>query len=251
MHPLEILPGYPLWGGLLEAVVRHGGPLLIHGETGAGVTTLSEWLARERAAPCLDDAESLPPHALEAWLAENPRGTLASHLGPADPLMAEVASRCLVFHLPSMEEDPPSMQRCLLALARAEGLEGDLPPALASLPCPGNLRGLRNRLVRFKLLGQLPEETLSGLAGGSLLLEREDIASNLHVLERILLHRALRRSYGNRVEAAQRLGVSRRQLYLLIARHGDPVRGQAPSSAGPKRLSKRSDQNSRISPSHR
>jgi DNA-binding NtrC family response regulator len=70
-------------------------------------------------------------------------------------------------------------------------------------------------------------------------LETEDLAANLHVLERVLLHRALRRSYGNRVEAAGRLGVSRRQLYLLIARHGDPVRGELPSHPGPKRLNKR------------
>ncbi|HWQ09497.1 MAG TPA: helix-turn-helix domain-containing protein, partial [Holophaga sp.] len=76
-------------------------------------------------------------------------------------------------------------------------------------------------------------------------LEAEDMASNLHMLERLLLHRALRRSYGNRMEAARRLGVSRRQLYLLIARHGDPVRGEVPTSQGPKRLGKqRSRQNS-------
>jgi hypothetical protein len=41
------------------------------------------------------------------------------------------------------------------------------------------------------------------------------------------------------MEAAHRLGVSRRQLYLLIARHGDPVRGEPPSSVGPKRLCKK------------
>ena len=251
MSPLEILPGYPLWSGLLEALVSHQGPLFLHGETGSGVSSLGRWLAQERGQPMLDDAETLPGAALEAWLGNHPRGSLASHLGPGDPRMAPVASHCLVFRLPSLEEDPPAMERCLAALARAEGLTGPLPPALASLPCPGNLRGLRNRLLRYKLLGQLPETAAPFQGAGGLLLEQEDLASNLHLLERILLHRALRRSYGNRVEAAQRLGVSRRQLYLLIARHGDPVRGQAPSSEGPKRLRKRSVQNSRIIPSHR
>ena len=244
--PLEILPGYPLWSGRLEALVAHGGPLFIYGDTGCGVSTLAGWLAEARAVPLLDDAEAWDPATLETWLAQNPGGVLGSHQDPSVPELAEVASRCLAFHLPSMEDDPGSMERCLGVLALAEGLTGPLPPPLATLPCPGNLRGLRNRLVRYKLLGQLPEDPGPGLP-----LEKEDLASNLHVLERILLHRALRRSYGNRVEAARRLGVSRRQLYLLIARHGDPVRGEAPSHEGPKRLSKRRDQNSRISPSHR
>ncbi len=123
-----------------------------------------------------------------------------------------------------------------------------LPPALGILPCPGNLRGLRNRLVRWKLLGQLPEDPAPRLP----LADSEDLAANLHVLERLLLHRALRRSYGNRAEAARRLGVSRRQLYLLIARHGDPVRGEVPTHEGPKRLEKRRGrQNSSPDPAHR
>jgi hypothetical protein len=102
--------------------------------------------------------------------------------------------------------------------------------------------------VRWKLLGQLPDEVPIG-GGGPLPLESEDMATNLHALERLLLHRALRRSYGNRVEAAKRLGVSRRHLYLLIARHGDPVRGEAPTAGGPKRLLR--GQNSSILDPHR
>ena len=199
------------------------------------MTTLGSWLAQRREAPLLDDAEHLEPAALEAWLDAHPRGTLAAHQGPGHPVLAGPGSRCLAFHLPSLAEDPGAIDRCLAALAREEGLALPLPAALATLPCPGNLRGLRNRLVRFKLLGQLPLESPGNTA---LPLDTEDMAANLHVLERLLLHRALRRSYGNRVEAAQRLGVSRRQLYLLIQRHGDPVRGLAPTSEGPKRLRK-------------
>jgi DNA-binding NtrC family response regulator len=99
--------------------------------------------------------------------------------------------------------------------------------------------------VRWKLLGQLPEDGAPRLP----LQDSDDLAANLHVLERLLLHRALRRSYGNRVEAARRMGVSRRHLYLLIARHGDPVRGEAPSKEGPKRLLR--GQNSRNADPHR
>ena len=131
----------------------------------------------------------MPVETLEAWLRTNPTGVLASHGNPSDPGLAGPAASCLAFRLPSLEEAPGAVDRCLGALAEAEGLSGPLPPALGVLPCPGNLRGLRNRLVRFKLLGQLPEAPqASGLS-----LEAEDLASNLHQLERILLHRALRR----------------------------------------------------------
>ena len=242
MNGLELLPGYPHWQGALAAMIDHGGPLFIFGEAGCGVTTLAGWLALNRAAPFLDDADQLGAEVVEAWLRLNPRGVLAAHQGPGDPAVAGPASRCLVFHLPSLADDPPAMERCLAALAGAEGLPLPLPPALGLLPCPGNLRGLRNRLVRFKLLGQLPLEAPWNTA---LPLDTEDLAANLHVLERLLLHRALRRSYGNRVEATRRLGISRRQLYLLIQRHGDPVRGQGPVSPGPKRLRKGALQNSR------
>ena len=244
MTGLDLLPGYPQWQGSLPAMVDHGGPLLVFGEGGSGVTTLATWLAHGRDAVLLDDADQVQPEALEAWLDAHPRGVLGAHLGPEHPRLASAAARCLAFHLPSLADDPPAMAGCLAALAQAEGLPAPWPPALGLLPCPGNLRGLRNRLVRFKLLGQLP---LEAPASGELPLETEDLAANLHVLERLLLHRALRRSYGNRVEAARRLGVSRRQLYLLIQRHGDPVRGEAATSAGPKRLRKAARQNSRLS----
>jgi DNA-binding NtrC family response regulator len=97
------------------------------------------------------------------------------------------------------------------------------------------LRELRNRLLRWKLLGQLPASEPTSPPR----FEAEDLATNLHELERFLLYQALRRAYGNRVEAAQRLGVSRRQLYLLIRRHGDPVRGEPATGDLPRRILKR------------
>jgi len=240
--PMETLPGSARWRGALETVLGLPGPLWLYGAAGTGVSTVGAWMAAQRSVPgraagFLDDADRLEPAALDDWIAAHPRGVLATHLGPGDPAMAEAASRCLAFRLPSLDEEPDSVWPCLEAMAAEEGLQAPLPDVLAGLPCPGNLRGLRNRLVRWKLLGQLPDPPAPG--GNALPLESEDLAANLHVLERLLLHRALRRSYGNRVEAAGRLGVSRRQLYLLIARHGDPVRGELPSSTGPKRLSRR------------
>jgi hypothetical protein len=239
MIPLELLPGAARWRGSLPAVVGHPGPLWVYGAPGTGVSTVGAWLAAQRGGAYLDDADRLAAGELDAWIAGHPRGVLGAHLGPESPGLAEPVSRCLAFRLQALEEDPAQVGPCLAALAGQEGCPDPLPLALGALPCPGNLRGLRNRLVRWRLLGQAPDAPAPD--GLELPLETEQLAANLHVLERVLLHRALRRSYGNRVEAAGRLGVSRRQLYLLIARHGDPVRGEPPSSAGPKRLRKRRD----------
>ena len=236
MIPLEALPGYRAWGPRLEALRAFAGPLWIHGEPGSGVSAFAAHVAHARGAALLDDADRQPPEAVRAWLDAHPAGVLGSHSDPETPTHHGLASACLAFRLPTFAEDPGSALPCLQAMALEEGA-GAGPPALAALPCPGHRRGLRNRLLRWKLLGQLPEAPAGGLDG--LALETEDLATNLHALERVLLHRALRRSYGNRVEAAGRLGVSRRQLYILIARHGDPVRGELPVDEGPKRLRKR------------
>jgi len=234
MIPMDLLPGAARWRGSLAAVLDHPGPVWVYGAGGTGVSTVGAWMAVQRNDGFLDDADRLDAPALVAWIAGHPRGVLGAHAGPETPALGEPVSRCLAFRLQALEEDPGQVGPCLAALADQDGWREPLPGALAALPCPGNLRGLRNRLVRWRLLGQAPEPPAPG--GLDLPLETEDLAANLHVLERLLLHRALRRSYGNRVEAAGRLGVSRRQLYLLIARHGDPVRGEPPSNAGPKRL---------------
>jgi hypothetical protein len=234
MIPLERMPGFGSWGRALEELLARPEPLWVYGESGTGTSRVAKALAERRGVACLDEGDRLSPDALDAWLADNPRGVAAAHESPA-PILA---GRFIAFRLPSLQEEPESMATCLQALAEEEGFSGALPPALRLLPCPGNLRGLRNRLLRWKLLGQLPETLPPQSGSGPLPLDSDDLATNLHLLERLLLHRVLRRSYGNRVEAAQRMGVSRRQLYLLIARHGDPVRGEVPTSEGPKRLGK-------------
>jgi len=242
------MPGFGTWGRALEALLGRPEPLWVHGESGTGSSSVARMLAERRQVAFLDDGDRLTPEALGLWLAQNPSGVLSAHAGSESPLAAPF----IVLRLAALHEEPQSVGLCLQVLAEEEGISGSLPPALALLPCPGNLRGLRNRLMRWKLLGQLPEDIPSLGASGPLPLDSDDLATNLHLLERLLLHRVLRRSYGNRVEAAQRLGVSRRQLYLLIARHGDPVRGEAPTSAGPKRLGRaRLRQNSSPESGHR
>lgn len=230
MIPFTCLPA-SAWALHLETLAAHPGPLWIQGPAGSGISTLAQHLASRRGGPLVDDAEDAEGPRILALLREDPRTVVGTHARSA--ILADLAAHALVVELASFEDDPGALPRCLQALAREEGVDGPLPPVLAQLPCPGELRGLRNRLLRWKVLGQLPAP---GAEAPALPLEQEDVASNLHVLERLLLHRALRRSYGNRVEAARRLGVSRRQLYLLIQRHGDPVRGESPVVTGPQRL---------------
>jgi DNA-binding protein Fis len=224
--PLALLPGSALWGAHLEALLARPEALWVHGAPGSGVSTLAAQLAERRGAPWL---EADNPEQGLAWLADRPRGLVATREAPPP------TAACLVLRLPGVDEHPEAIPGLLAHLAEEEGLVPPLPPALGALPCPGNLRELRNRVLRWKLLGQLSGAEPTG----PLRCEAEDLATNLHELERFLLHRALRRAYGNRVEAAQRLGVSRRQLYLLIARHGDPVRGEPASGDLPRRILKR------------
>ncbi len=217
-------PGAATWAGNLGKLADRPEPLWIQGPPGMGVSSLARELAHRRGSALLEEAQTLAPEALATWRAAHPRGICAARVACPEP------GAFLELRLAGLDEHPEAVAGLLGALAAELGC--DLPPALGSLPCPGNLRELRNRAVRWQLLGQLPERIPSEAPT----FEAEDLASNLHLLEAFLLHRALRRSYGNRVEAARRLAVSRRHLYLLIARHGDPVRGEAGTGAPPKRL---------------
>lgn len=214
MIPWTLLPGLERVD--LDALAARPEPIWIHGPVGSGCGALAAEVAKRRGLAVSEDG-ALKPRAVAVSLERPPR------------------PEWLAVRLPALDERPEAVPALLQALAEEEGLSGDLPAALGRLPCPGNLRELRNRVLRFKLLGQLPEAPEAGTP----ILEAEDLATNLHALEAFLLHRTLRRSYGNRVEAAKRLGVSRRQLYILIRRHGDPVKGEAPSGELPKRMAKR------------
>lgn len=215
MIPWTLLPGLAHLD--LEGLAARPEPIWIHGPAGSGRSSLALELASLRGRK---PAEASAPPATGA--------VTSSSSPPTDP-------RWVALKLLPLDEAPESISGLVHAIAKEEAIHGDVPAALSRLPCPGNLRELRNRVLRFKLLGQLPETPEAATP----LFEAEDLATNLHHLEAFLLHRALRRSYGNRVEAAKRLGVSRRHLYILIQRHGDPVKGEAGSGAMPRRMAKR------------
>ena len=177
---MAILPGSARWRGSLEAVLAHPGPLWVYGAPGTGVSTVAAWMAAQRGTECLDDADALGPAALDAWVTAHGRGVLGAHRSPEDLAAAPAASRCLGFRLQALDEDPASLAPCLEAMAREDGIPGPPPRALGLLPCPGNLKGLRNRLARWRLLGQFPDPP----GAVDLPLETEDLAANLHVLER-------------------------------------------------------------------
>lgn len=236
--PLHVLPGFSHWGRSWQQLVELERPMWIWGPPASGVSLVARTLADARGVALLDDVDQLNPDSLNDWVHSHPKGVVGAHGEPGEGLRDKVFS----IVLPSLADQSEVLPALLKAMALAEGVGLPLPPALSNPPCPSNLRSAHNRLLRWKLLGQMPEEVPASLV---LPLEEDSMATNLHALERLLLHRALRRSYGNRVEAARRLGISRRQLYLLIERHGDPLRAEAPISEGPKRLLKaRSRQNS-------
>ena len=155
MLPVERLPGFDAWGGRLETLRTHPGPVWIWGDPGSGVSSFLQWLGAQRNGPVLDDADGGDAGRLAAFLEGEVRATLGAHRDPEAAVPA-LAPRLLVFRLPSLEEDPRCLAELAAAIGAAEGLSEALPSALWQLPCPGNVAGLRNRILRWKLLGQLP-----------------------------------------------------------------------------------------------
>jgi DNA-binding NtrC family response regulator len=120
-------------------------------------------------------------------------------------------------------------------LAQAAAERGALAPrrltaecaaAMAARAWPGNLRQLRNEVLRLDALAT--EEEI----GAALLSpETEPVADaatlDLQQLERWAVREALRRARGNKSEAARLLGISRRALYNKLDRTTDAAPGGA------------------------
>lgn len=90
--------------------------------------------------------------------------------------------------------------------------------ALWSYDWPGNVRELRNVMERASILcdGDVIKVEHLSLHGGN---EEHSAVSEISVIERQMIERALRESGGNKARAARMLGLSRTQLYVRLRRY--------------------------------
>ena len=114
-------------------------------------------------------------------------------------------------------------------------IEPDALEALERYPWPGNVRELANMIERAKILADgeritlldLPAEVRQRLVGGPALSppvsdtgSAPDRAMALGAQERAHILRVWEAEGGNKARTARALGVSRRKLYRLLAKHG-------------------------------
>jgi two-component system NtrC family response regulator len=117
-------------------------------------------------------------------------------------------------------------------LAKAGGEKQLIPTAAARLvqySWPGNVRELKNAMERVTVLGRgemieigdlaFLEEAQAGSAEPTSWPD-EDLPTALARLEEMLIRRALRRTAGNRAEAARMLNIHRQLLYTKLRRYG-------------------------------
>ena len=88
--------------------------------------------------------------------------------------------------------------------------------AIVARPWPGNLRQLRNEMLRMDALADGPALTPQQLSEPPAEVGSKDL--KLERLERWAIQEALKGSGGNKSEAARLLGISRRALYNKLAR---------------------------------
>jgi DNA-binding NtrC family response regulator len=139
-------------------------------------------------------------------------------------------------------EDIPLLVDHLLRTRRLGAAPFAVDPAatdvLTRYDWPGNVRELANVLERAQILAEgstitlddLPEN-LSATAGPPGAVPESPDA--LEAVERQHVAEILRRSGGNKVQAAKALGVSRRTLYRLIDKHGLGDDRERPGRAAP------------------
>jgi two-component system, NtrC family, response regulator len=137
----------------------------------------------------------------------------------------------IVVNLPPLRErhgDPALLGYAFLekfAKAQGRSIQGFTTDALAAIetyPWPGNAREMENFIKRAVIMADGPQITLQDL--GLKRTEEDGMPLNLRQVreeaEKKALLRALGRSGGNMLQAAELLGISRPTLYDLINRHG-------------------------------
>ncbi len=98
---------------------------------------------------------------------------------------------------------------------------------LVSYPWPGNIRELQNVIERMFALSQSKEITLADLPGPIAGFEEKPVnfqelaeLPTLEAMEKSLIAAALRKSHGNKNEAARILAIERQRLYRKIEKYG-------------------------------
>jgi two-component system, NtrC family, response regulator AtoC len=92
--------------------------------------------------------------------------------------------------------------------------------ALIAYHWPGNVRELRNVLERATIVCEGPVIDVEHLSLADPKKPPSAGSTNLGTLERHAIEQALRDVGGNKRRAAQRLGISRTQLYCRLRKYG-------------------------------
>jgi two-component system response regulator AtoC len=128
-------------------------------------------------------------------------------------------------------EDIPALVEHLLTTRQIGGSPFEVDLEAMSLLCaydwPGNIRELANVLERAQILGDgntitadiLPENLLRVISDRRPAGDAADGPYSLEAMERRQVELVLKEMKGNKVHAAQALGVSRRSLYRMIERY--------------------------------
>jgi transcriptional regulator with PAS, ATPase and Fis domain len=111
-----------------------------------------------------------------------------------------------------LREIAKSLQRPLA------GLTGDAKEVLLAHAWPGNIRELRNALERAAILCEGGLITPAHVALQNPRPATDD-STNLHVAERRTIEHVMRQTRGNKTRAAERLGLSRTQLYVRLRKY--------------------------------
>lgn len=135
------------------------------------------------------------------------------------------------------EDIGPLAQEFIVKYAEINGkavrsLSHEAMDALTRYDFPGNVRELENIIQRAVVLTRddtvttrdLPPNVTAAItrpAGTSELLELGDLNQRVESLERILIEKALEKSGGNQVRAAEILGISERTLRYKLAKYRD------------------------------
>ena len=138
-------------------------------------------------------------------------------------------------HVPTLrerKEDIPELSHYFLQqFGRERGLTFTLSPeaaeALSAYPFPGNVRELKNILERLTVLAPAPKLQLWDLPveiremNDDLVATGEvNLAAAVAVAEKKCIRNALKSTHGNKTEAAEVLGISRKNLWEKMKQYG-------------------------------